>query len=198
MSRQISFPFKIVNTCHTMVILVSLDWTMSEFLNNIKSISFNNFKRQLQNIQDVEIVEVGQLGYRHSEDGEPIKPSNTLTFSQIYSRQRLDLLAFYIRPVYSETQANIINSFSRPRETIYTLFYGENNIFSDNYDDNDNDNTICLICYELKKKYKMFNCEHSFCSSCCAKLIKINEENIREQNTNHKIVCPLCRANVKK
>jgi len=193
MSIQTPFAFKIVRTSHTMMILVSLDWTMGEFLNNVKRIVKNNLNNELRNTREIEIVEAGQLGYRYCEDAEPIKPSNTITFADLYtkSHKKLNTLAFYIRPVYNQVSLTQLPPFSQKCESIYSLFYGDNNIFSGN---NDNNNTECPICYESKKKYSMFTCNHSFCAACCVNLIKTNDETNRQHNTNNKVVCPLCRS----
>lgn len=94
-----NFYFKIALTPHYVYKPVNMEWTMAEFLQNMKLILRQHFQNQNQLSNTIEKIHIiDNIDKSVNENiRSPVFPSS-ISFHEYY-RKDLDYLAFYIRPV---------------------------------------------------------------------------------------------------
>jgi hypothetical protein len=135
--------FKLIYTSHVKYYNIYHDWTISYFINFVKSC----IRRDLQIHSEIEIVEASSQSrfIGRNEDAPALEPEE-ISFKQKYLNNILSL-AFYIRQ---------INSIA-----IYPNLENQNII---TFNELDNE---CMLCQEFTQTTNTtFGCQHQFCESC--------------------------------
>ena len=95
------FWFKIAMTPHSNEFPININWTISEFITNMKPILMEYFSNELPNgTQDIDILD--NISNNEPENlRQPILPDDTITINQKYTSNQMKFnnLAFYIRPI---------------------------------------------------------------------------------------------------
>jgi len=166
----INMYFKIPYTTQTMNYLVNPNWSLTQFIENIKIVSKNYFNIQNDN-NDFIIIPTGQynlLGIA-GEEGFPLEMNDTITLSEKF-RDKIKTTAFYIK----------FNRTIIPEDALYNFISKPNYILLIKRYFN---SVCCFICFDNKYEYFVINgCIHEVCVEC---YIRCRNENL--------LRCPLCR-----
>jgi hypothetical protein len=166
----INMYFKIPYTTQTMNYLVNPNWSLTQFIENIKIVSKNYFNIQNDNNEFI-IIPTGQynLSGKAAEEGYPLEMNDTITLNEKF-RDKIKTTSFYIK----------FNRTIIPEDILYNFISKPNYILLIKRYFNP---VLCFICFNDKYEYFIINgCIHEVCVECY----------IRCRNVNL-LRCPLCR-----
>ena len=145
------YTFKIIFTSHTVQYNINKDYTVLEFINDIKQRISNDLQL---NQNEFEIVCDQRLDHSTgpSENEPPIDITNECIINKFGKEN-----GFYIRPINNINNNNINNSINI------------NNINNIN-----NNISECPICLETVNTYCYYECTHLICSLCYEGCNRVN------------------------